>query len=331
MERSRILGVGRYLPERSVTNFDLAEIFDTSDEWIQQRTGIAERRFAEAGVYCSDLARAAADRAMENAGMKASDIDFIIFATLSPDHHFPGSGVYLQEKMGLAGIGCMDIRNQCTGFLYSLAVADAFVRIGMYKRILVVGAEVHSSALHFTDEGRDVAVLFGDGAGAVVVGPSEDDKRGILSTHLHADGRYADILKLDIWDISQKPYITEETLQRGDIWPSMKGKEVFRHAVTRLPEVIEAVLAEQNLGIEDVDLYIPHQANLRINQFAAHRLGVAQEKFYSNIEVYGNTTAASIPIALSEVLESGRIRENSLIMLAAFGSGFTWAASLIRW
>ena len=331
MIRSRILGVGRCLPERAVTNFDLAEMFETSDEWIRQRTGIVERRFAEAGVYCSDLAREAAQNALENAGIEAGDLDFIIFATLSPDHHFPGSGVYLQEKMGLAGIGCLDVRNQCTGFLYSLAVADAFVRVGMYQRILVIGAEVHSSALNFTNAGRDVAVLFGDGAGAVVVGLSDDGDRGILATHMHADGRYADKLKLDIWDISKKPYITSETLSNGDIWPKMTGKEVFKHAVTRIPEVVEAVLKECDLTTPDVDLFIPHQANLRINQFAAHRLGVPEEKFYSNIESYGNTTAASIPIALSEVLEKGMIAENDLIMMVAFGSGFTWAASLMRW
>jgi 3-oxoacyl-[acyl-carrier-protein] synthase-3 len=331
MTRARILGVGRYLPERRVTNFDLAKMFETSDEWIQQRTGIVERRFAEEGVYCSDLALEASRDALKNAGMKAEDIDFIIFATLSPDHHFPGTGCYLQKKLGLSEIGCMDIRNQCTGFIYSLAVADAFVRVGMYKRILVVGAEVHSSALNFTNEGRDVAVLFGDGAGAVIVGPSEDPSRGILSNHLHADGRYADILKLEIWDISKKPYITPKTLEEGRIWPKMQGKEVFRTAVTKIPEVVEEALQANNLKLEDIDLFLPHQANLRINQFAAARLGVPEEKFYSNIQRYGNTTAGSIPIALSEVLEQGVVREGSLIMMVSFGSGFTWGANVIRW
>ena len=233
--------------------------------------------------------------------------------------------------MGLSEIGCMDIRNQCTGFIYGLAVADAFVRIGMYKRILVVGAEVHSSALNFTNEGRDVAVLFGDGAGAVIVGPSDDPSRGILSTHLHADGRYADILKLEIWDISQKPYITPQTLEEGRIWPKMQGKEVFRTAVTKIPEVIEEALQANNLKLEDIDLFLPHQANLRINQFAAARLGIPEEKFYSNIQRYGNTTAGSIPIALSEVLEQGILREGNLVMMVSFGSGFTWGASVIRW
>jgi 3-oxoacyl-[acyl-carrier-protein] synthase-3 len=329
--RAKILGVGRYLPEKRVTNFDLAKMFNTSDEWIRQRTGIVERRFAEEGVYCSDLALEASREALKNAGMKAEDLDFIIFATLSPDHHFPGSGCYLQAKMGLTEIGCLDIRNQCSGFIYSLAVADAFVRMGMYKRILVVGAEIHSSGLSLTDEGRDVAVIFGDGAGAVIVGPSDDPSRGILSTRLHADGRYADMLKLEMFDISQKPYLTHQTIDEGRIWPKMKGKEVFRMAVTKIPEVVEEALQANGLKTGDVDLFLPHQANLRINQFAAARLEVPEEKFYSNIQRYGNTTAASIPIALSEVLEEGALKEGDLIVMVAFGSGFTWGASVIRW
>jgi len=323
--------VGRYLPEKRVTNFDLEKMFETSDEWIQQRSGIVERRFAEEGVYCSDLALEASREALKNAGMKAEDIDFIIFATLSPDHHFPGTGCYLQRKMGLSEIGCMDVRNQCTGFIYSLAVANAFVKIGMYKRVLVVGAEVHSSALNFTFQGRDVAVLFGDGAGAVIVGPSDDPSRGILSSHLHADGNYADILKLDVWDISKKPYISHQAIDDGAIWPKMVGKEVFRQAVVKIPEAIEESLQANDLKVEDVDIFLPHQANLRINQFAASRLGVAPEKFYSNIERYGNTTAASIPIALSEMLEQGILKEGNLLMMVAFGSGFTWGTCLVRW
>jgi 3-oxoacyl-[acyl-carrier-protein] synthase-3 len=248
--RAKILGVGRYLPEKRVTNSDLAKMFNTSDEWIRQRTGIVERRFAEEGVYCSDIALEASREALKNAGMKAGDLDFIIFATLSPDHHMPGSGCYLQAKMGLTEIGCLDIRNQCSGFLYSLAVADAFVRMGMYKRILVVGAEIHSSGLSFTDEGRDVAVIFGDGAGAVIVGPSDDPSRGILSTHLHADGRYADMLKLEMFDISQKPYLTHQTIDEGRIWPKMQGKEVFKMAVTKIPEVVEEALQANGLSID---------------------------------------------------------------------------------
>ena len=331
MIRSRILGVGRYLPERRVTNFDLAKMFETSDEWIQKRTGIVERRFAEKGVYCSDLGLEASREALKNAGMKAEDIDFIIFATLTPDHHFPGNGCYLQRKMGLSEIGCLDIRNQCSGFIYSLAVADAFVRIGMYKRILVVGAEIHSSGMDFTKEGRDVAVLFGDGAGAVIVGPSEDPSRGILSTHLHADGNYADILRAEVFDISEKPYLTHKTIDDGRIWPKMQGKEVFRIAVTKIPEVVGEALRASNLKIEDIDLFLPHQANLRINQAAAAKLGVPEEKFFSNIQRYGNTTAGSIPIALSEIVEQGILREGDLLMMVAFGAGLTWGAIVIRW
>jgi 3-oxoacyl-[acyl-carrier-protein] synthase-3 len=331
MTRAKILSVGRYLPERRVTNFDLANMFETSDEWIQQRTGIVERRYADEGVYCSDLALEASRDCLKNAGMKPEDIDFIVFATLSPDHHFPGTGVYLQRKLGITDIGCMDIRNQCTGFLYSLAVADAFVRMGMYKRILVVGAEVHSSALHYTKEGRDVAVLFGDGAGAVIIGPSDDPSRGIISSHLHADGRFAEILMLEIFNISKKPYITHQTLDEGRQYPKMVGREVFKMAVTKIPEVIREALQANNLKLEDIDLFLPHQANLRINQFAAQQLGVPEEKFYSNIQRYGNTTAGSLPIALSETLEQGLVKEGSLIMMVAFGSGFTWGANIIRW
>ncbi len=331
MRRSKILGVGHYLPERSVSNLELEKMFNTSDEWIQQRTGIVERRYAPEGVYCSDLALEATRLALKNAAMKGEDIDFIILATLSPDHHFPGTGCYLQKKLELPGVGCLDIRNQCSGFLYSLAIADAFVRIGMYNRILVVGAEVHSSALNYTDEGRDVAVIFGDGAGAAIVGPSEDSQYGILSSHLHADGRYTDALKLDIWDISKKPYISQKTLEDGLIWPKMKGKDVFRMAVTKIPEVILEALEANNLLLEQIALFIPHQANLRINQFAAAKLGVPKEKFFSNIDKYGNTTAASIPIALSEALEQKAIKTGDYIVLVAFGAGFTWGATIIRW
>jgi len=331
MKRARILGVGRYLPERRVTNFDLAKMFETSDEWIQQRTGIVERRYADEGVYNSDLAVEATRDCLKNAGMKIEDIDFIVFATLSPDHHFPGNGVYLQKKLGITDIGCIDIRNQCTGFIYSLAVADAFVRIGMYKRVLVVGSEIHSHAMNFTLEGRDVAVLFGDAAGAVIVGPSEDPSRGILSSHLHADGGFADILKLDLFDISKKPIVSPKYLDEGHQFPFMKGKEVFKVAVTKIPEVIQEALQANNLKVEDVDLFLPHQANLRINQFAAQQLGVPQEKFYNNMQHYGNTTAASIPLLLYDVLEKGMLKEGNIVVMVGFGSGFTWGASVMRW
>ena len=331
MKRSRILGIGRFLPERRVSNHDLEKMFETSDEWIQQRTGIVERRYAGEGVYCSDLALEATHRALENADMKAEELDFIILATLSPDHHFPGTACYLQKKLGVPEVGCLDIRNQCSGFIYSLAVADAFVRIGMYERILVVGAEVHSSALSYTKEGRDVTVLFGDGAGAVIVGPSNEPDRGVLSSHLHADGRYADALRLEIWDISKKPYMSHEAIGEGRIWPKMKGREVFRVAVTKMPEVVEEALRFNGLSIDQIRLFIPHQANLRINQFSAAKLGVPEERFFSNIDRYGNTTAGSIPIALGEALEQGAFGDGDYIVLVAFGAGFTWGATVIKW
>ena len=331
MRRSRILGIGRFLPERRVTNFDLEKMFETSDEWIQQRSGIVERRYADEGVYCSDLALEATRQALDNAKMKVEDLDFIILATLSPDHHFPGTACYLQAKLGVPEVGCLDIRNQCSGFIYSLSVADAFVRIGTHERVLVVGSEVHSSALSFTKEGRDVTVLFGDGAGAVIVGPSEDPERGILSSHLHADGRFADALKLDIWDISKKPYVTHEMIDEGIARVKMRGREVFRMAVTKMPEVIEEALAFNGLSLDQIKLFIPHQANLRINQFSAAKLEVPEEKFFSNIEKYGNTTAGSIPIALGEALEQGAFEEGDTIVLVAFGAGFTWGATVIRW
>jgi 3-oxoacyl-[acyl-carrier-protein] synthase-3 len=282
-------------------------------------------------VSCSDLALGATLRALENARTKPEELDFIILATLSPDHHFPGTACYLQQKLGVPELGCLDIRNQCSGFLYSLAVADAFVRIGMYDRILVVGAEVHSSALDFTNEGRDVAVLFGDGAGAVIVGPSEDPERGILSSHLHADGRFADALKLEIWDISKKPYLSHATIDEGRIWPKMKGREVFRVAVTKMPEVIEEALRFNQLTLDQIKLIIPHQANLRINQFSAAKLGVPEDRFFNNIDRYGNTTAGSIPIAMSEALEQGAFGDGDTIVLVAFGAGFTWGATVVRW
>lgn len=331
MIRSRIKGIGSYVPPKAVTNNDLSQIMTTSHEWIHTRSGIEERHFAEEGVACSDLALFAVQNALKDARITEQDVDFIIFATLSPDHHFPGSACYLQAKMGIPGVACLDVRNQCSGFIYSLATADAFIRTGMYKNILVIGAEVHSSALNFTDEGRDVAVLFGDGAGAVVVSPSEDPERGILYTELHADGRYARALYLDIWDISKKPYITEESSKTKQIWPQMDGKTVFKHAVTRLPEVIESTLEKTGVKAEDIKYVIPHQANLRINQFAAAKLKWPEEKFLHNIERYGNTTAASIPLLLDETVKAGMVEPGDLLLLAAFGAGFTWGSALIRW
>jgi 3-oxoacyl-[acyl-carrier-protein] synthase III len=331
MVRSVIAGIGSYVPPRVVTNDDLSKLMTTSDEWIRTRSGIEERRFADEGVYCSDLALEATVNALADAQLEPSDLDFIIFATLSPDHHFPGTGCFLQAKLGVPTIGCLDIRNQCTGFLYGLAVGDALVRAGMYRHVLVVGSEIHSSALNFTDEGRDVSVLFGDGAAAVVLAASTDEKRGILYSELHADGRFAKVLCQNVWDISRKPYISRQSFDNGEIWPHMDGKTVFKHAVTRMTELVANVLAHCNVPSEDVKYFIAHQANLRINQLVAERLGLPQAKFLNNIQKYGNTTAASIPLLLDQTYRSGKLERGDLLLLVAFGSGFTWASTLLRW
>lgn len=334
MRRSVIKGVGRYLPERVVTNFDLEKMMDTSDAWIRERTGIQERRFAdiENGETTSYMGAQAAKKALEMAGMEPSDIDFIIFATLSPDYFFPGAGCPLQVHLGIPGIGAMDIRNQCTGFIYALATADQFIKTGMYNNVLVVGSETHSSGLNLSTAGRDVAVLFGDGAGAVVLSAHEaDDGRGILTNHLHADGNYAKQLWVESPGAAYRPHLTHEIIDQGKIYPYMNGRYVFKHAVTRFPEVIMEAINAAHVSLDDIDLVVPHQANQRITEAMRTRLGLPKEKVVSNIHKYGNTTAASIPIAMSEALEEGRIKQGDLICLASFGSGFTWASSLIRW
>ena len=331
MTRSVIAGIGSYVPPRVVTNDDLAKMMTTSDEWIRTRSGIEERRFADEGVYCSDLALQATRNALTDAGMEPEDLDFIIFATLSPDHHFPGTGCFLQAKLGVPGIGCLDIRNQCSGFLYGLALGDALIRAGTYRRVLVVGSEVHSSALNFTDEGRDVSVLFGDAAGAVVLAASPEEHRGVLYSELHADGRFAKVLCMDVWDISRKPFMSHESLATGEIWPHMDGKTVFKHAVTRMAELITNALAHCRLQPEAIKYFIAHQANLRINQLVADRLGLPQEKFLNNIQKFGNTTAASIPLLLDQSYRQGKFQQGDLLLMVAFGSGFTWASTVMRW
>jgi len=331
MTRSFIAGIGSYVPPKRVTNDDLAKLMTTSDEWIHLRTGIRERRFAEPGVYCSDLALKAVEQAVADADISVGDIDFIIFATLSPDHFFPGTACYLQAKLGLEGVPCLDVRNQCTGFMYSLAVADAFVRSGMYRRVLVVGSEVHSSGLDFSDAGRDVSVIFGDGAGAAIVSPCDDPNRGILYNELHADGRFAKALCVDLFDISRKPFMSPETASTREIWPSMNGKKVFKHAIVRLIEVFKSTLEAQGITAEDIKYIIPHQANKRINQIVADKLEIPREKFLHNMQHYGNTTAASIPLLLDETYRAGKIEPGDLLMLIGFGSGFTWGATLLRW
>jgi 3-oxoacyl-[acyl-carrier-protein] synthase-3 len=330
MRRARIVGVGHYVPPRVVTNHELEKYMETSDEWIRERTGIVERRWVEPDVATSDLAVEAAKNALEDAGMKPEDIQFIVFATLSPDYYFPGSGVLLQRKLGLKEIGAIDIRTQCTGFVYGLAVADSFIRTGMYDRILLVGAEIHSKGLDISTRGRDLAVLFGDGAGAVVLEATEED-RGVLSTHLHADGRYAELLWTKCPGSSTPRYATHEMIDEGCFFPKMEGREVFKHAVVRFLQVIDEALKANNIRPEDIKLVIPHQANHRITEAVRERLKLPRERVASNIHKYGNTTAASIPIAMSEAKKEGKIQDGDIIILSAFGSGFTWASAAIRW
>lgn len=331
MVRSAILGVGHHVPARVVTNNDLAAMMPTSDEWIVQRTGIRERRFIEKdGTGSSDLAVPACEMALERAGLKASDIDMIVFATLSPDVNFPGSGCLLGDKLGLPGVPAIDLRNQCTGFLYGLSIADAWIRAGVYKHILLVGAEVHSTGLDFSERGRDVAVLFGDGAGAAVIGPATADGQGVLSLALYADGSGAKDLWLPAPASNRIPRITQEMMDRGEHFPQMNGKSVFRWATDKMPKVAQEALTRAEKTISDVDLFVPHQANMRINQFVANKLGIDDSKVVHNIERYGNTTAATIPIGLSESVADGRIQPGHLVLMAAFGSGYTWGAAVAR-
>ena len=329
--RSRIYGVGYYVPPKVVTNEDLSQLMDTSDEWIQQRTGIKQRHFLEQGQDNSDLAVEATKIALDRANLKKEDIDYIIFATLSPDHEFPGTSCFLQAKLGLGSIPALDIRTQCTGFIYGLQLADSLVRTGQYKRILVVGSEAHSRGLDISTRGREVSVLFGDGAGAAIVGPS-DDERGIFAIKTHADGNFAKELWLPAPGTAYFPTrLSKEMIDDASVFPKMNGKTVFLNAVRRMPEVL--IEATKSLGIEinQIDLLVPHQANLRINDAVAQQLGFPKEKVFNTIERFGNTTAATLPIGLSEAEKAGVLKPGMLVALVAFGSGFTWGSALIRW
>ncbi len=338
MYKSKIVGVGHYVPPRVVTNHELSQLMDTSDEWITERTGIKERRFSDLKEdTTSVMGTKAARLALERAGVSADQVDFIIFATLSPDFYFPGPGVLVQEALGISTVGALDIRNQCSGFVYALSVADQYIKSGMYQNILVIGSELHSGGLDFTNRGRGVSVIFGDGAGAVLLQRAPEGSLGILSTHLHSEGRHARELALIepntshwVHDIIKEGKVFAED-ELVDYHPYMNGNFVFKHAVTRFQEVIREALEANKLSVEDIDLLIPHQANLRISQYIQVKMNLPEEKVFNNIMKYGNTTAASIPIALSESWEQGRVKDGDLICLAAFGSGFTWASSLLYW
>jgi 3-oxoacyl-[acyl-carrier-protein] synthase III len=329
--RSRLLGMGAYVPANVVTNHDLATMMDTTHDWIVERTGIVERRWVLPGEGGAEMATAASKQAIERSGLTPQDIDFIIYATLSPDHGFPGTAVFVQRMLGIKDIPCLDIRQQCTGFVYGLSIADAFIRTGQYKNILLIGSEVHSTGLDKTTAGRDVTVLFGDGAGAVVVGRAVDDSQMILSTHLHADGSDAEMLWLEYPASRNHPRIDNEAIAAGKHFPSMNGRRVFKHAAAKVPEVLHEALAANNVRISDIDMMIPHQANLRITALIAEQLGIPPEKTHSNIHKYGNTTAASIPICMNEAIEIGKIKRGQLIALTAFGAGLTWGATLLRY
>jgi 3-oxoacyl-[acyl-carrier-protein] synthase-3 len=333
MYSSKITGMGFYVPDNVVTNEDLSKMMDTNDEWIQERTGIKERHWIEegSGDTAAVMGAKAAKIAIERAGLTKDDIDFIVFATLSPDYYFPGGGVQVQDLLEMPTVGAIDVRNQCTGFVYSMSVADQFIKTGMYKNVLVIGAEFHSKGLDKTTRGRTVAVLFGDGAGAVVLSRNEEEGKGVLSTHLHSQGKFAKELSVLTPSIQKWVPALMEDPEDLSYYPYMNGQLVFKHAIVRFSEAINEGLAANNLTAEDIDMFIPHQANLRISQFVQKRFKLSDDQVYNNIMYYGNTTAASIPIALCEAWEKGKIKEGDLVVIAAFGSGFTWGSIVMRW
>ena len=331
MPRTEFISTGFYVPDRVISNDFLTQYMDTSDEWIRTRTGIQERHWVADGQFTSDLALEAAKVALERASLKPTDLDCIIFATLSPEYFFPGGGVYLQRKLGISQIPCLDVRNQCSGFLYGLSVADAWIRTGQYRRVLLVGAECQSPGIDMTTRGRDIGVIFADGAGVAILGPTDEPGRGVLSTHLYADGAFSQMLWCDLGGCAHTPRLTPELLEQGLQHPVMQGREVFKHATTRMPEAVRVALQANGLALEDIKVFIPHQANLRISEMVQRQLGLRDDQVYNNIQRYGNTTAASIPIALDECAQAGRIGRGDLVVLAAFGAGFTWGSTAIRW
>ena len=335
MYNSKIAGLGLYVPENIVTNDDLSKIMDTNDEWIQERTGIQERRHIIKGQdTTTSMGVKAAKIAIERSGLTSDDIDFIVFATISPDYYFPGPGVALQQQLGMRTIGALDIRNQCSGFVYALSIADQYIKTGMYKNILIVGSEVQSLGLDMTDRGRGVSVIFGDGAGAAVLTREEDLTKGILSTHLHSEGEHAKELAVLAPGMGGRwvtDILAENNPDDESYFPHMNGQFVFKNAVVRFSEVINEGLQANNLQVSDIDMLIPHQANLRISHFIQKKFGLTDDQVFNNIQKYGNTTAASIPIALTDAWEQGKIKSGDTVVLAAFGSGFTWASAIINW
>ena len=335
MYHSKISGLGFYVPSKTVTNDDLSKIIDTNDEWIQERTGIQERRHIINGEdTTTTMGVKAAKIAIERAGISNEEVDFVIFATLSPDYYFPGPGVLVQRDLGLKTVGALDVRNQCSGFVYALSIADQYIKTGMYKNILVIGSEVQSTGLDMTTRGRGVSVIFGDGAGAAIVSREEDLTKGILSTHLHSEGVHAEELIVKAPGMGGRwvtDIIADNDPDDESYFPYMNGQFVFKNAVVRFSEVINEGLEANNLKVSDIDMLIPHQANLRISQFIQKKFGLTDDQVFNNIQKYGNTTAASIPIALTEAWEQGKIKSGDTVVLAAFGSGFTWASAIIKW
>lgn len=333
---SKISGLGYFVPENVVTNDDLSKIMDTNDEWIQERTGIKERRHVVkgSGETTTTMGLKAARIAIERSGVESKDIDFIIFATISPDYYFPGPGVMLQKELGLPTIGALDIRNQCSGFVYALSIADQYIKTGMYQNILVVGSELQSFGLDMTNRGRGVSVIFGDGAGAAMISRETDLSKGILSTHLHSEGEHAKelaVLSPGMGGRWVTDILADNDAEDESYYPYMNGQFVFKNAVVRFSEVIAEGLHANNLQVSDIDMLIPHQANLRISQFIQKKFGLRDDQVFNNIQKFGNTTAASIPIALTEAWENGKIKSDDIVVLAAFGSGFTWGSVIIKW
>ena len=331
MKRSRILGTGHYVPENVVTNEDLLQRLNTSDEWIQQRTGVKERRFCPPNTKPSELAHKVTLNALEASGLRETDIGFIICTIQTPEHFFPGTGCYIQARLGIPGVPSLDVRDQCTGFLYGLSIADAYIRLGQYQTILLVSTEIHSTGLEWSDHGRHVSVLFGDGAGAVILGGSDSDKHGILGTQLHADGSFADELCLSAPGTGYDPWISHEMIDQGLHFPRMNGKVVFKEAVSCMTRVSKAILKEHQMSIEDVDYFIPHQANMRITEAVVKLTGMNPGKVDNSIRKYGNCASASVPISFDEAVRDGRIQPGDTVLMSTFASGFTWGAALLKW